>query len=157
MKKIQIRAVGKLQESWQKTAVHMYETRLAGFGGVEVVELPEGHGGAEKPDEAKTRAVEAAALLRGIPDGAFVAALDGRGKEMASETLAKQLDVWVASSKQVVFLIGGSWGLHHDLLAKTDAVLSFGPMTFPHGLARVMLLEQIYRAKMIGRGSEYHK
>jgi len=157
MKKLQIRAIGKLPESWQREAVHMYETRLEAFGGIEIIELPEGHGGSAKPDEAKTRHTEAVSIKKGIPEGACIVALDAGGVILTSEKFSSQIGAWESSAKQVVFVIGGSWGLDDAILGEADAILSFGPMTFPHGLARVMLLEQIYRAKMIGRGSEYHK
>lgn len=157
MKKLQIRVIGKLQESWQREAIHMYETRLKGFGGVDIVELAEGHGGSEKPDEMKTKRTEGQSLLKGIPEGAYLVALDQGGVMLTSEKFSEHLSKWNMNASQIVFIIGGSWGLDDAILSKADTILSFGPMTFPHGLARVMLVEQIYRAKMIERGSEYHK
>jgi 23S rRNA (pseudouridine1915-N3)-methyltransferase len=158
MKTLMIRTIGKLPESWQKEAIHIYEERLDAFGGVEIVELPEGHGGSAKPDEAKTRKVEAESLLKGIPDGAFIVALDETGKSMTSPTFATKLMDWSSGgSRTVVFLIGGSWGLDASVRDRSDVILSLGPMTLPHGIARVVLLEQLYRAKMISAGKTYHK
>ncbi|MFA5750373.1 MAG: 23S rRNA (pseudouridine(1915)-N(3))-methyltransferase RlmH, partial [Candidatus Shapirobacteria bacterium] len=125
--------------------------------GIEIIELPEGHGGSEKPDEAKTKRIEAESLMKGIQKDVHLVALDQRGVTITSEKFSEKLSNWSTNASQVVFVIGGSWGLDEGILSKADTILSFGAMTFPHGLARVMLVEQIYRAKMIERGSEYHK
>lgn len=156
MKNAVIRAIGKPQEAWHREAIHMYIERLNRFGGIELVELPEGHGKSAKPDPHKSLKIEGESLLKGIPDGAIIVALDARGKTLDSETFSAKIEAWEQRGR-VIFLIGGSWGIDQEVLKKADFVLSFGPMTFPHGLARIMLLEQIYRAKMIGAGSEYHK
>lgn len=153
-----IRAIGRLPEPWQKEAVHMYEERLAPFGGVDITELPEGHGGSSKPDEHKTRSVEANSLLKGVPEDAFLVALDETGKSLSSVKLAEKLQDWSDDGRRTVaFVIGGSWGLDERVRKKAGAILSFGPMTLPHGIARVILLEQLYRAQMIRAGREYHK
>jgi 23S rRNA (pseudouridine1915-N3)-methyltransferase len=156
MKNTMIRAIGRLQEPWHKEAVHMYATRLERFGGIEIVELPEGHGKSAKPDPHKGMKTEGEALLKGISDDATIIALDSHGKTLDSQSFSEQVALW-SQKGRVVFLIGGSWGIDTDVLKKADFVLSFGPMTFPHGIARLMLIEQIYRAKMIETGSEYHK
>ena len=157
MKTLGIRAIGRLPEPWMQEAVHMYEKRLAPFGGVEVTELTEGHKGSAKPDEEKTRHIEGLALMKGIPNNATVVALDAGGVLLTSEKLAQQIESWTGSGRPLVFLIGGSWGLDDTVLANANFILSLGPMTYPHGLARVMLMEQLYRAKMIAAGREYHK
>lgn len=157
MKNLIIRAIGRLPESWQKEAVHNYAERLGSLGGAEIVELPEAGKGSVKPDVARVNAAEAASLLKGIPDGAFVVALDETGKSYASPALAEALASWNANGRTVVFLIGGSWGLGDAVRERADAVLAFGPMTLPHGLARVVLLEQLYRARMIQEGRAYQK
>ncbi len=151
-----IRAIGRLHEPWQKEAVHMYAMRLERFDGIEIIELPEGHGKSAKPDPQKGMRDEGEALLRGIPNNATIIALDSHGKMVDSKIFSSKVEGWNQKG-HVVFLIGGSWGIDPDVLAKADFVLSFGPMTLPHGLARIVLLEQIYRAKMIEAGSEYHK
>lgn len=136
----------------------MYEERLAAFGKIDLVELPEGHGGSSRPDEAKTRTIEAESLLKGVPKGAFVVALDETGKSFSSLSFAKKLEEWSENgARSVVFLIGGSWGLDEKVRKAAGAVLSLGPMTLPHGMARAVLLEQLYRARMIQSGREYHK
>lgn len=158
MKNLVIRAIGKVPEAWQREAVHMYEERLEGFGGIDVIELPEGHGGSSKPDEEKTRLIEEASLLKSLPKNAFVVALDETGKTFSSLELAKKIMHWSEDGQRsLVFLIGGSWGLSKGIRDRADAILSFGPMTLPHGIARIVLLEQLYRAKMIQAGKTYHK
>jgi 23S rRNA (pseudouridine1915-N3)-methyltransferase len=157
MKNLIIRAIGRLPETWQKEAVHSYMERLSSLGGAEVIELPEASKGSAKPDEVRTRAAEAVSLLKGIPEGAFVVALDETGKAFSSPELAKRLAGWSEQGQPVVFLIGGSWGLDASVRERANAVLAFGPMTLPHGLARVVLLEQLYRARMIQEGRAYQK
>jgi 23S rRNA (pseudouridine1915-N3)-methyltransferase len=136
----------------------MYEERLEPFGGIEIIELPEGHGGTAKPDEGKTKKVEAESLLKGVPKDTFVIALDERGKSFSSLKLAEKLDEWSHhGSRPVVFLIGGPWGLDEHVRKVADIVLSIGPMTFPHGFLRVILMEQLYRTRMLWAGRAYHK
>lgn len=135
----------------------MYTERIDTFGGVEIIELNEGHGGSAKPDERRTKEAEGESLLGGIPEGATIIALDAGGTLYTSEKFAKRLEIWEQLSGPVVFLIGGSWGLSDPVLAKADTILSLGPMTFPHGVARLLLVEQLYRAKMINNGRAYHK
>jgi 23S rRNA (pseudouridine1915-N3)-methyltransferase len=101
---------------------------------------------------------EAAAILAKLPKGGKVVALCVEGKPMSSEKLAETLDSWaVGGASQLTFLIGGSYGMHESVKARADLRLSMSPMTFPHHLARVMVLEQIYRAFKINEGSSYHK
>ena len=157
MKKTIIRAIGRPPETWQREAIHMYVDRLKPFGGVEIVELPEGHGGSARPDIVRTLKTEAASLLKGIPENACVVALDGRGKRLTSEQFAGLAAEWEAEGTAVVFLIGGTWGLDASVTKRANLALSLGPMTLPHALARITLLEQLYRAAMIRSGKTYHK
>lgn len=157
MKKTIIRAIGRPAEAWQREAIHTYVDRLKPFGGVETIELPEGHGGSVRPDIAKTLKAEAASLLKGTPENAYIVALDGRGKPLTSEQFASLAAEWEAEGTTAVFLIGGSWGLDASVLKRANLVLSLGPITLPHMLARIVLLEQLYRAAMIRSGKTYHK
>jgi 23S rRNA (pseudouridine1915-N3)-methyltransferase len=156
MKNLVIRAIGRLPEPWQREAIHMYEKRINAFGGISIIELPEGHKGISKPDLARAKKTEANHLLKGIPDGAFIVALDEQGTSRASNAFAKHLAQWTRNGN-VTFLIGDSWGLDASVRNHADAVLSFGPMTLPHGLARIVLVEQLYRAKMIEAKRIYHQ
>lgn len=157
MRQYIIRAVGKPKEAWQKDALAEYEKRLNAFAKIEVVEIPEGHGGAKKPDEQKTKSAEAESLLANLPADAFVVALDETGKNLSSRDFAKRIEKETEAGQTVIFLIGGSWGLSNDVREAADLVLSFGKETLPHLLARVVLLEQLYRAETILKGKTYHK
>jgi 23S rRNA (pseudouridine1915-N3)-methyltransferase len=157
MRRYILRVVGKPGEDWQKSAISEYLKRLKPYAKVELIELPEGSGGAKKPDEQKTVAKEGAALIGGIPDSSRVIALDETGKNVSSEDFAKLIENEAAAGTPVVFLIGGSWGLSDEVRESADHVLSFGKQTLPHILARVVLLEQLYRAETILKGKTYHK
>ena len=101
---------------------------------------------------------EADAVRAKLPNGCLVIAMCVEGRERSSEELAQLVGTWEQSSaKHLVFLIGGSYGLHPSIKAEAQVKLSMSPMTFPHHLARIMLLEQIYRAFKIREGSSYHK
>ncbi len=106
---------------------------------------------------ARLQEKESEALLARIPKDSFLVALDGRGKQLASPELAKKMGQWQQSARHIVFLIGGADGHTDKLLKKADFTLSFGAMTWPHRLARVMLLEQLYRAQQISAGHPYHR
>ena len=103
------------------------------------------------------KAREAALLLEGVPAGATVVALDGRGKTLSSAEFAKRLETWRQAGADLAFLIGGADGLHERVLGEASLVLSLGAMTWPHLLVRGMLLEQIYRAQQILAGHPYHR
>lgn len=104
----------------------------------------------------KTR--EAELLLGAVPAGALLVALDGRGRALSSEDLARRLADWrERAPKALCFVIGGADGLGEEVLNRADFVLSLGPMTWPHMLVRVMLAEQIYRAGTILAGHPYHR
>ena len=157
MKRIHIRAIGRLPEDWQRTAEEALLTRLGPYAKTDIVEVSEGHGGSSKPDPVRARAAEAEGLAKGYKDDAFVIALDEHGKEYDSPAFAKQLETWSEGGRPLVFMIGGSWGLDESLLKDANAKLSLGKMTWPHGIARLLLLEQLFRAEAISRGKEYHK
>lgn len=157
MKSIHIRAVGKPTESWQTEAADTYLQRLQPFAKVQVTEIKEGHGGSSKPDAVRTRQTEAESLLKNLPAGSKLIALDETGHNLDSTTLAKKLETLSQDGSPLVFVIGGSWGLDKTVRDQADLILSFGKQTLPHNLARIVLLEQLYRAEAISRGKEYHK
>jgi 23S rRNA (pseudouridine1915-N3)-methyltransferase len=107
------------------------------------------------PAEIKRR--EADSLLALVPAESFAVALDHAGHAPSSEGLARLLETWRAEGKDIVFLIGGAEGLDKRVLARADHVLSLGPLTWPHLLARAMLTEQLYRAQSIAAGHPYHR
>lgn len=157
MHRLIIRAVGRSHEDWHPQAIHSYLTRLAPFAKVEMIEVEEGHRGSAKPNEKEGRKREAERLLQSLPRDAYVIALDEQGVNLDSQAFAKKLTDWTEGGKTIVFLIGGSWGLDPSVKEKANTLLSFGKQTLPHLLARITLLEQLYRAETIIAGKTYHK
>ncbi len=160
MQRITIICVGKLKERFYTEAAAEYQKRLQRHCKLEILELPEQRL-PEDPSPAQIEQAlrrEADAIRGKLPAGAALVALCIEGKTMSSEALANQIGRWAGSGvSHLVFLIGGSVGLHPSLKEQAALRLSMSPMTFPHHLARVMLLEQIYRAYQILEGSRYHK
>ncbi len=157
---IQILCVGKLKEPFYQAAAAEYAKRLESSCRLKLTELPE----ERLPDRPSPAQIEAAlkkegeALLALIPKGAAVCALCVEGKPCSSEAFSQQLEqLALRGGSRLVFLIGGSFGLHEAVKARADWRLSLSPMTFPHHLARVLLLEQLYRAFQIRLGTRYHK
>ena len=152
--------VGKLKEKFYQEAVAVYAKRLSGYCKLEIVELPE-QKLPKNPalgDIQNALEKEGDAIRGKIPPSSRVVALCIEGRMRSSEELARMISGWECGPyKHLVFVIGGSYGLHPSVKAMASAQLSMSPMTFPHHLARVMLLEQIYRAYKIQEGSEYHK
>ena len=156
---IAIACVGRLKEPWQREAFAEYCKRLSRFGTYavrEVDDLPE----PPHPSEAANRAVmekEGKALLKQIRPGEYAIALCIRAKAPDSEALAAHLGELSAQGKRLVFVIGGSLGLSDEVVARADERLSLSNLTMPHALARIQLLEQLYRAEKILAGERYHK
>ena len=150
MPALHVIAIGRLRDSPEAALVARYAARLR--PPPMLSELPEARGPAP---EVKRR--EGAALLAALPPGAFAVALDPAGPAPDSPALAGLLDRWLGAGKPLAFLIGGAEGLDAAVLARADARLSLGPMTWPHFLARAMLLEQLYRARAISAGHPYHR
>lgn len=160
MQTIQLLCVGKLKEKFYADAVSEYAKRLGAYCKLSVVELPE----ERLPDRPSQALIDAALdregdrILAKIPAGSVIIALCVEGNALSSEELAARMDKWaVQGGSQLTFLIGGSYGLHSKVKQRAALRLSMSPMTFPHHLARVMVLEQIYRAFKINEGSNYHK
>jgi 23S rRNA (pseudouridine1915-N3)-methyltransferase len=150
VQKTTVIAVGKLKERFWKEACAEYLKRLSGYTDIAVRELPD-----------STIEREEAALLSALaklPADTHVVLLDMQGRETSSPQLAAKLETLaVQGVSHVAFVIGGSDGVTTAVRAKCDERLSFGPITLPHNLARVVLLEQIYRAHKIIRHEPYHK
>ena len=160
MQKVTVLCVGKLKEKFYVEAAAEYAKRLSRFCKLDLVELPEERL-PEPPSPAQIEAAlgrEAAAIRGKLPAGAALIALCVEGEMHSSEELARLIDTWGSQGAgHLVFLIGSSFGLHPSIKKEARLRLSMSPMTFPHHLARVMLLEQIYRAYQINTGSQYHK
>ena len=159
MQRITVLCVGKLKEKFYADAAAEYCKRLSRYCKIEVTELPETRL-PEDPSPAEIKralAAEANAIRQKLEGGAVVA-MCIEGQTCSSEALSKKLAAFALEGKsKVTFLIGGSFGLDETLKKQADWRLSMSPMTFPHHLARVMLLEQVYRAFKINEGSLYHK
>lgn len=156
---ITVLVVGKLKEKYLREGCDEYLKRLSAFAKVQVVELPESRCPAD-PSPAEIRQVleqEGDSVLAKIPKGARVIPLCIEGRELSSEQLAARVADFSQQSSHLVFVIGGSYGLSPRVKAAGDLQLSFGKMTLPHQLARLVLLEQIYRACAINNHSKYHK
>jgi 23S rRNA (pseudouridine1915-N3)-methyltransferase len=148
-------AVGKLK-GWAAEGCDDYLRRLRRLFPVEVVEVPEEDMNRRSP--AEVLQAEATRLLKRIPPEAHVIALDREaGRQLSSEDLSRRLAaLGVSGNSHIVFVIGGALGLSPEVLERANERISFGPITLPHALARVVLLEQLYRAAKIERGEKYH-
>lgn len=160
MLEITVIAMGKLKERFYLDAAAEYEKRLKGYCQFKLIELPEVRL-PENPSPAEIAAgleKEADNIRSKIPKGSWFCVLTPEGKLLSSESLAERLNTVKLSGKSsFCFLIGSSFGIAAQLKETADFKLSMSPMTFPHHLARVMVLEQIYRAESIQAGSKYHK
>lgn len=160
MQKITVLCVGKLKEKFYGEAAAEYVKRLGRYCQIQVTELPEERL-AENPSPAEIRRAletEAQNIRQKLPRNGAVVALCIEGSPCSSEFLSRKLQDLATSGKDsVTFLIGSSFGLDPKLKQEADWQLSMSPMTFPHHLARIMLLEQIYRAYQISAGTRYHK
>ena len=160
MQKVTVLCVGKLKEAFYAAAVAEYQKRLQRHCKLELIELPE----QRLPDDPSPAEIQKALRTEGdairerLPKGGAVIALCIEGRPCSSEELSRRLtDFGVQGKTQITFLIGGSVGLDEELKRQADWCLSMSPMTFPHHMARIMLLEQIYRAYQIAGGAKYHK
>lgn len=157
---ITILAVGKIKESFYREALSEYQKRLGRYCRLEIVEVAD-EPAPEKASLAQEELIkerEAQRILKRLRENSFVITLEITGKKYDSERFAKELeDLALAGRSQLVFVVGGSLGLHSSVSARADLKLSFSDMTFPHQLMRVILAEQIYRAFRIINGSPYHK
>ena len=151
--RILVVCVGPVREPFADDSAH-YEKLLSRYAKVEIVELKESGLGAREAD--KGRALEADAILRRVPGDAFCVALDRGGQQASSEQLAALLEQRRMDGRDLCFVIGGPFGLDRIVLARADRTLSFGPQTLPHQLARIVALEQLFRAHKILLGEPYH-
>ena len=152
--------MGKLKEKFYLSAAEEYQKRLKGYCSFKIVELPE-HRLPEDPSPAEIQTgldKEAELIFQKIPKGAWLCIFTPEGRILSSEEFAGKLkEVKNMGKSSACFLIGSSFGISQKVKDKADFKLSMGKMTFPHHLARIMVLEQIYRAEAIQAGSKYHK
>ena len=152
--------MGKLKEKFYISAAEEYAKRLGAYCRFNLLELPEQRL-PENPSSAEISAgldKEAELIFSKIPKGAWLCVFTPEGKELSSEQFAQKLsEVKISGKSAACFLIGSSFGMAQKIKDKADFRLSMGKMTFPHHLARIMVLEQLYRAEAIQAGSKYHK
>lgn len=160
MFEITLITVGKLKEKFYLSAAAEYEKRLSGYCRFKIIELPE----TKLPDDPSPAEIsaglekEADLILSRIPKNTWFCTLTPEGKMLSSEDLARKMtEIKLCGKSSACFLIGSSFGIAKRIKNNADLKLSMSPMTFPHHLARIMVLEQLYRAEAIQAGSKYHK
>lgn len=157
---ITIVSVGKLKEKYLKMGIDEYVKRLGGYAKMDIIEVPD-EKAPEQLSEAEMEIVkkkEGERILSKINPDTYVIALAINGKMKTSEQMAEDLESLMTYGKsKIAFVIGGSLGLHDDVLKRADEKQSFGKMTLPHQLMKLVLVEQIYRSFRIMKGEPYHK
>lgn len=158
--KIKVITVGKLKEKYLKEGIAEYSKRLSRFTKLELIELPD-EKTPDRASQAENEQIlqkESDRIMGKIADRDYVIALAIEGKQFPSEAFSQLLsDVTVRGYSDIAFIIGGSLGLAPVVKKRADLLMSFGQLTLPHQLMKLVLVEQIYRAFMIQQGSPYHK
>ncbi|MBU5676369.1 23S rRNA (pseudouridine(1915)-N(3))-methyltransferase RlmH [Alkaliphilus sp. MSJ-5] len=157
---ITIISVGKLKEKYLKQGIEEYTKRLSRYTKLNLVEVPDEKApeNLSNAEEQIVKNKEGEGILKHIKEGTYVIALDLKGKMLSSEELADKLqNLGITGNSNIAFIIGGSLGLSDEVLKRADYKLCFSPMTFPHQLMRLILLEQVYRGFRIMKGEPYHK
>ncbi|WP_020007162.1 23S rRNA (pseudouridine(1915)-N(3))-methyltransferase RlmH [Salinicoccus albus] len=158
--KVTVITVGKLKEKYWKEAVEEYSKRISGYAKLEMIEIPD----EKEPNNASDKDIEiikekeAQKIISKIKDTQHVITLEIEGKKYTSEGLAEEYQKWMNTGKSdIVFIIGGSNGIGDSLKQRSDQEISFGALTYPHQLMKVMLLEQIFRVNKILKNETYHR
>jgi len=152
--RLRLAVVGRVKEPHWRAACDEYLKRLRSYATMDIMEVSDRDLGT---DPGRAVAAEGVDLLRALPDGSYVVVLDLGGTQRTSEQFSEDLAaLMVRGRSDITFVIGGSAGLAPEVLARADVVLALSKMTLPHQLARVVLLEQIYRAFRIMRNEPYH-
>jgi len=155
--KLTLLAVGKLSADWLRTGADDYAGRIRRYLPLAIEELKEDKTGGKKPDSRLIRQREGEALLQRLPANAFVVALDEHGKGMTSEEVAGFLEQhMLEGTAELALVIGGAYGLSDTVRQRAQRILSLSPMTLTHQMARLLLLEQLYRGLTILRNEPYH-
>lgn len=158
--KITVITVGKLKEKYWKQAVEEYRKRISGYAKLELIEIPD----EKEPNNAGDKDIEiikekeAQKILGKIKDMQHVVTLEIRGRAYTSEKLAEEYQKWMNTGKSdIVFIIGGSNGIGDSVKHRSNQEISFGSLTYPHQMMKVILLEQIFRVNKIIRNEAYHR
>lgn len=150
---IKLITVGQIKEKYLKEAIEEYKKRISKYTNIEIIEVKDE--GLVEEEKAKNK--EAEKINKHISDRDYLITLEIEGQQMTSPDFAKKIDNILIENSNIVFIIGGSYGLSDKIKNKAKIHLSFSKMTFPHQLFRVLLLEQIYRAYKINNNESYHK
>ena len=158
--RIKIITVGKLKEKYLVQGINEYMKRLTSYAKVEIVEVPD-EKAPEKLSEAEMLQVkgkEGQRILAKINENEYVFVLAINGKQFSSEEFSKEIEqLGISGKSHITFVIGGSLGLSDEVLKRSQKQMSFGKLTYPHQLMRLVLVEQIYRGFRIMKGEPYHK
>ena len=149
---INLVCVGNIKEKFSKEHVSEYQKRLSAFCNLNIVEIKEQNQLENKETILEREGQEIIKKLKG-----YVILCDINSKEFSSEEFAKKLESLSLSNSTITFVVGGSYGVSENVRKCANEKISFSPMTFPHNLFRIMLLEQIYRGFAINTGKTYHK
>ncbi len=154
--KLRILAIGHKMPAWIDTGVNEYTRRMPADAGVELIELkPEKR--AAGASTSRIQKLEAERIRAALPLQALLVALDERGRQVTTVELAQYLARWMQEGASPCFVIGGADGLDASVRENADLLMSLSHLTLPHGLARVMLAEQLYRAVSLLKGHPYHR
>ncbi len=154
--KLRLICVGKLTEAWQRTAAADYAGRIKRYFPLDIVELKEEKGG-RKGDTKRLLKGEGARIVEKVPERAFLIALDEQGRNLKSEQLADLLSAeMLHGGRDWCLVVGGPYGLDDEIRKRADLTLSLSKMTFTHQMARILLLEQLYRSCTIIKNEPYH-
>jgi 23S rRNA (pseudouridine1915-N3)-methyltransferase len=154
--RVRLIAVGTRMPKWVEAGVAEYQPRLPREWRFELVEIPVARRG-DNPDIDRLKRAEGEKMLRAIPQGADVVALDERGESLPTTDWARAVQGWQRDGRDVALLIGGPDGLAPECLARAQRRWSLSKLTLPHGLVRVLVLEQLYRAWSVTQGHPYHR
>ena len=158
--KITILSVGKLKEKYWKQAIAEYEKRLGPYTKIELIEVPDEKAPENMSDKEieQVKEKEGQRILGKINDNEYVFVLAIKGKQLSSEEFSKEIEqLGISGKSNLTFVIGGSLGLSDSVLQRSNQQISFGRLTYPHQLMRLVLVEQIYRGFRIMKGEPYHK
>lgn len=148
---IKLIAIGKRHESWVQEGIDRYQKRLRAPRNLEWVLLPH-----SSQEDARARQDESERILLKLSPSDYVVLLDERGKLLDSPALARTLQQQIDSSKNIVIIIGGAYGVSEELQQRANLIWSLSPAVFPHQLVRLILVEQFYRSQEIAAGRPYH-
>jgi 23S rRNA (pseudouridine1915-N3)-methyltransferase len=151
---VHVLATGRLPSAALRAACDEYAERFGRFGRLTLREV---RAGPAHASPSERRRAEGERLLAAVPRGARTVALSRSGEAETSDGLARRLQAWRMAATDVAFLIGGAYGLSPQVLARCDARISLSALTLPHEIARLVLLEQLYRAATMLQGTPYHK